>query len=149
MDILEGLLYINEKDVWLTYNVFLSEDKEGDFTNYSELQKPPSTKPQTAVSFRENDGEKLPAELTIVFEPRDVTLQFTMIADDRRDWLLYYTKFLSMLRSGWLTIRVPELERSYKMYYLSCSGYTQLTPIENNDIAGKFKIKFREPIPVI
>lgn len=147
--ILDGLLFINSKDVYKTYGAFLSEDKAGDNTNYSALLKPPGMKPYTAVSFRERDGEDLPATLTPAFEARDIELQFAIFGSSKADFISKYTAFVTMLRSGWLDIRVPELNKTYRMYYSSCSGYTQLTPLEGNVIAGKFKVKFREPKPTL
>ena len=68
MDILEGLLFINDQDVYKTCGAFLTEDKAGDNTNYATLLTPPKMKAYTAVSFREQDGEKLPDKLTPAFE---------------------------------------------------------------------------------
>lgn len=147
--ILEGLLYINEQDVYTTYGAFLSEDRKGDNTNYSELLKPPAMKPYTAVSFREQDGEKLPEVLLPAFEARDVTLQFAIYADSTADWLAKYEAFVTMLRSGWLDIRLPELGKTFRMYYKSCSEYSHLTALDGGTTAGKFKVKFREPKPTI
>ena len=59
-DIMEGLLYINGRDVRTDFGAWLTEDKERETKNYSALQKPPATKSHVAVSFREQDGEKLP-----------------------------------------------------------------------------------------
>ena len=149
MNILEGLLFINDADVYKTHGAFLSEDKEGDHANYDALKKFPKAKPHVAVSFREEDGEKLPDELVVRFEARDVTLQFAIIAAGKADFEKKYRSFLMMLRSGWLEIRLPELNRTYRVYYLDCPGYDQLTPLDGETVATKFKVKFREPNPAI
>lgn len=149
MDVLEGLLYINGSDVYKTYGAFLSEDREGDNSNYSELLKPPSMKPYTAVAFREQDGEKLPATLLSAFEARDVTLQFAISATSGADYVAKYAAFVGMLRAGWLDIRLPELDKTYRMYYQNCTEYSQLTPLDGGITAGKFKVKLREPKPRI
>lgn len=62
-EIMEGLLLINGVDIWTEYGAWLAEEKEGETTNYSALLKPPAAKAQMAVSFREDDGEKLPEDL--------------------------------------------------------------------------------------
>ena len=147
MEILKGLLYINNKDVYSEYGAFLTEDAAGKYGNYSELLTPPKTKPYTAVSFREDDGEKLPDTLPPqAFEARDVTLYFAVTADTPQIFMQKYSSFVNFLKSGWLNIRLPELNKTYKMYYRDCTGYEQLTPIDGRVVA-KFKVKLREPVP--
>ena len=78
--ILEGLLLINNQDVYLQYGAFLTEDKQGDYSNYSALLKPPSMKDYPAVVYRERDGEELPEVLPQPrFEARDVPLYFAIV----------------------------------------------------------------------
>lgn len=149
MDILEGLLYINDNDVYKAYGAFLSEDKAGDNKNYTALMEPPKMKPYTAVSFREHDGEKLPAKLTPAFEPRDFTLQFAIVGNGKADFIKKYQDFITLLKSGWLDIRLPELGKTYRVYYKEGTGYEQLTSLDAGAVAASFKVKFREPIPTI
>lgn len=133
------------------YGAFLTEAKQGEHTNYSELLKPPSMKAYTAVSFREQDGEKLPDILpTPRYEARDVTLYFAIMGDTSQQFVRRYTDFMILLKSGWLNIRVPELNKTYKMYYKECSGYEQLTYLDDEAVyASRFKVKLREPRPSI
>ena len=105
MDILEGLLYINDDDVYKTCGAFLTEDKAGDNTNYAALLTPPKMKAYTAVSFREQDGEKLPDKLTPAFEARDVTLQFAITGNGKAGFIKNYQAFLGLLKSGWLNVQ--------------------------------------------
>jgi len=149
MEVLKGLLYINGKDVFLTYGAYLAEEKDGDFTNYSALMKPYTMKGYTAVSFRENDGEELPEVLTPAFEPRDITLSFAIMATNKKDFMEKYAAFQLLLKSGWLNLSLPELEKTFRVYYQSCSEWTSLTPLDSGMVAAKFKIKFREPKPTI
>lgn len=149
MDVLSGLLFINSNDVYNAYGAFLAEDNAGDHTNYSALLAPPKMKAYTAVSFREHDGEKLPANLTPAFEARDVTLQFAIVSAGKADYIRKYKDFLTLLKSGWLDIRLPELSKTYRMYYKESSGYDQLTQLDEETVAAKFKVKFREPVPTI
>lgn len=142
-----GLLYINETDVYEEYGAFLTEDTAGKHDNYSELLTPPKAKPYVAVNFREDDGEKLPDILPEpAHEPRDITLYFAILADTPLSFSGRFYGFVNFLKSGWLDIRVPELNKNYKMYYKECSGYEQLTPIDGQVVA-RFKVKLREPIP--
>jgi len=148
MEVVKGLLYINNKDVYLEYGAFLTEDAEGKYANYSELLSSPKMKPYVSVDFREDDGEKLPDNLPHpAFEPRNVSLNFAILADTGAIFKNKYFAFISFLKSGWLNIQVPELSKTYKMYFLECSGYEQLTPIDGGQVAAKFKVKLREPVP--
>lgn len=149
--ILKGLLYINDEDVYEKYGAFLTEEREGEFSNYEELLKPPAMKAYTAVAFREEDGEELPDVLPSPrFEARDVTLYFALVAPTRAEWLQKYAFFVAFLKTGWLNINVKELGKTYKMYYKQCSQYTQVTPLENGKVvAGKLKVVLREPKPVV
>ena len=147
MEILRGLLFINGLDVWDEYGAFLTEDAAGQNSNYKELLMPPKTKQYIAVNFREDDGEKLPDVLPDpAFEPRNVTLYFAIMAGNRSSFISQYLAFVNLLKSGWLEINLPELDKTYKMYYQECSGYDQLTPIEGQVVA-RFKVKLREPVP--
>lgn len=147
MNILEGLLYINGMDVYTSYGAFLCEDREGDNANYAALMKPPSMKSYVAVNFRERDGEKLPAELMPRFEPRDITLQFAICAATKAEFIANYDAFVGILRGGWINLRMPELNKTFRLYYQSCTEWSQITPIADGEVAAKFKVKFREPEP--
>ncbi len=151
MDILKELLFINGKDVYAEYGAFLTEEKAGAHTNYDALLRPPAMKDYVAVSFREQDGEKLPAVLPSPrFEAREVTLYFALMADTKAGFLARYEAFMLVLKSGWLSIRVPELNKTYKMYYKECTGYDQLTYLASESVyVSRFKVKFREPVPTI
>lgn len=151
MEVLRGLLMINDVDVFTTYGAFLSEDKPGDGKNYSALLKPAAAKSHVAVSFREHDGEKLPGTLLPALEARDVTLQFSIVAANRVLFLQRYSSFLNFLKTGdrgWLNIRLPELEKTFRMYYKDGSDYKQLTDFEG-EVVAKFSVKFREPVPTV
>jgi len=147
MQVQKGLLFINGVDVYDRYGAFLTEDDWGKHSNYSELLMPPKTKPYISVNFREDTGEKLPDVLPCpAFEARDVTLYFAILADTPAIFIDRYYTFVTLLKSGWLDVRLPELNRTYKMYYQECSAYDQLTPVDGQ-VAARFKVKLREPVP--
>jgi hypothetical protein len=148
---LSGKLYINGVDAYATYGAFLSADRRGEFKNLSALLKPPTMKPYVAVSFREQDGEQLPEVLpTPAIEARDIDLQLVIVASSPTEYLRRYAAFVKVLRSGWLELRVPELPgKTFRVYYKSSTECTQLTPFSGGTVAGKFKVKFREPKPAI
>ena len=149
MTILNNLLLINGVDVFVTYGAFLAEDRDGEMANYSALLKPPAAKPHVCVNFREQNGEKLPSVLVPAFEARDIVLQFAILAANKTIFLQKYAAFVAFLKngaSGWLNIHLPELSKTYRVYYMSCTEYGQLTSFET-DVAAKFSVKFREPEP--
>ncbi|WP_280747587.1 hypothetical protein [Parabacteroides sp. PF5-9] len=111
--------------------------------------KPPAMKPYVSVNFRENDGEKLPEKLKVAFEPRDVTLYFAIMARSKKQFLNYYEGFVRLLGSGWLRVYLPELDKTFTMYYQSCTEYSQLTTFESGQVGARFKVKLREPQPTI
>lgn len=160
--ILSKCLSINGIDAYDAYGAFLVEENQGDFSNYEELLKPPTMKPYQTVTFREENGEKLPEALpSPQFEARDVTLYFAIVvssdtkstAELRAEWLQKYRDFVALLKTGdkgWLHIKVAELGRTYKMYYKQCSQYTQITHLDNGKtVAAKLKVVLREPQPQV
>jgi hypothetical protein len=146
-----GLLYINDVDAYVGYGAFLSTDRSGEYKNFSALLNPPTMKPYTAVAFREEDGERLPEVLpSPAFEPRDVDLQFAIVASSATQFMQRYTAFVTMLKSGWLNFRVAEIPgKTFRMYYKSSTNFGQLTPLGGGTVVGKFNVKFREPKPTI
>lgn len=151
IDIMEGLLYINGKDVWVEFGAWLAEDKEGETKNYSELQKIPATKSHTAVNFRERDGERLPDKLLRKWEPRDISLKFAIAASTATEYRAKRNAFVSFLKDGsdgWLTIEVPDLGSTYRVYYKDCPDYEHLVDI-GGKVAARFTVKFREPEPAL
>lgn len=147
MNILEGLLYINDIDVYKRYGAFLCEDKQGDMSNYEELLKPASAKAIPSVSFPEQNGEETADTIVIKKEPRDVSLFIAIQADNVTQWFSRYNAFLAFLRSGWLNIRLTELDVVFRMYYKSCKQYSQLTSFEGS-VCAQIKITLREPKPL-
>ena len=120
--ILGGLVLVNGTDIWSTYGVFLVEDKRGGMDNLTAILTPSKTKTDTAVNIREEDGEKYSSVLTPRNEARDVTLQ----------------------------ISFPQLALTLRVKYTDCSKFQPLTYLWKEGVhAGKFKVKFREPVPVI
>lgn len=147
---MDGLLYINEQDAWRTYKVFLAEDKQGEYKNYAELLRPAKAKEQTVVNFPEEHGVRLPQRLSITLEPRELSLTFALVADSKANFLAAYTTFLSKIRegnNGWISLRVPELNKTFRLYYLSSEGYKQMTALSEGKVVALITLKFSEPQP--
>ena len=136
--ILGGLVLVNGTDIWSTYGVFLVEDKRGGMDNLTAILTPSKTKTDTAVNIREEDGEKYSSVLTPRNEARDVTLHFALFGKTKKG------------RDGWLEISFPQLALTLRVKYTDCSKFQPLTYLWKEGVhAGKFKVKFREPVPVI
>lgn len=148
MDVLEGLLFINGIDVYNEYGVYLTEENAGDHKNYDALLALPVSKGYTSVDFREEDGEKLPDDLPPQkWEARDVSLTFALVAASKTDFLSKYKAFIAFMKSGYLTFSFPELSAEFKFYYKNGGDWDQLTNIDDNCVASRFPIVFREPHP--
>lgn len=105
------------------------------------------------MDIREEDGEKYSDTLTVANAARDVTLTFALYAATRQEWLKRYLSFISFLKTGekgWLSLYLPQLDLTLRVFYLECSGFTPLTYLWREGVqAGRFKVKFREPKPFI
>lgn len=151
--ILSGLVLINSIDIWTEYGAFLVEDKRGGMDNLTAILTPSKAKEDTAVSLREEDGERYSATLIPKNEPRDVTLHFALYAKTQAVWLKNYFAFINFLKQGtdgWLDINFPDLELTLHVKYTESTKFTPLTYLWKEGVhAGKFKVKFREPVPII
>lgn len=146
---LTGLLTINGLDAYSTYNAFLAELNEADHSNMDELRRVSKSKSYSPVSFREENGEKLPAVLNAKLEPADRSLQFCLFGATETELNSKYTSFMTAITSGWLTMIVKDL-RTYKLYYQEQSSITWYDHFAPDDpFVCVVKIKFREPEPTI
>lgn len=152
-EILSGLVLINGTDIWLEHGVFLAEEKRGGMDNLTSIMTASKLKKDTAVNIREQDGEKYSQTLVPRNEPRDVTLCFALYNKTQAGWMKKYVDFITFLKqgnAGWLDIRFPQLDMTLRVKYTECSKFTPLTYLWKEGVhAGRFKIKFREPVPII
>lgn len=148
MEELEGLLIINDTDVWLRFGVFLTEEKKGGRENLTAIMTPAKAKGQVGVNIREHDGTKYPKELDCRSEERDVTLHFALYAGTKTEWLRRYREFIAFLKSGWLEFRFTELDLHMRMFYVDSSNFKPLTYLWKDGVqASRFKVRFKEPEP--
>lgn len=151
--ILSGLVLVNGTDIWTEYGAFLCEDRRGSMDNLTAILTPSKAKTETAVDFREEHGERYSDTLTPRNEARDVTLHFALYAKTRSAWLKQYAAFVTFLKqgqNGWLEVEFPQLELILRLRYTETTKFTPLTYLWGEGVhAGKFKVKFREPVPVV
>ncbi|WP_315352437.1 hypothetical protein [Phocaeicola abscessus] len=145
---MEGELKINGKDMYAEYGMFLTEKSQGDYFNLSELLKPAKMKPYTSVSFREENGEKLPEKLPEPKrEARDFQLYVAIVGDTPERFSAKYAAVMQLLSSGWLNMEISLTGRTYKVYFQECTAYEPLTGTEDGEVVCRMKLKFREPNP--
>lgn len=144
---------MNGIDIWKEYGAFLVEDKRNGMDNLTAILIPSKTKVDTAVNIREEDGEKYSAVLTPKNEARDVTLHFALYNKTQAGWLKKYFEFIKFLKQGkegWIDISFPQLDLMLHVKYADSPKFKPLTYLWKEGVhASKFKVKFREPVPVI
>lgn len=151
--ILEGLVLINGTDIWSEYGVFLMEEKKGNRENLNAIMTASKVKEHVGVDIREVNGKRYSNVLNVVNEERDVTLHFAQYAETKAGWLANYMAFIQFLKTGnngWLNITFTELNLTLRVFYVDCSGYKALTYLYKEGVqASSYKVRFREPNPII
>ncbi len=151
--ILGGLVVINGTDIWEEYGAFLTEEKSGGMDNLTAILTPSKAKEDTEVNIREEQGEKYSAVLVPRNEPRDVTLSFALTNATQVGWMNSYFAFINFLKQGkdgWLDIKLTQLGLTMHVKYKESTKFTPLTYLWKEGVhAGRFKVKFREPVPII
>lgn len=151
--ILSGQVLVNGTDIWQEYGVFLTEEKKGGRDNQNAILAPSKTKGHVGVDIREANGKKYSRTLTVANQEREVTLHFAQYAQTRTEWLEKYRAFIQMLKTGengWLTVEFPTLGLTLRMYYVSSTGFRSLTYLWAEGVqAGRYKVTFKEPEPII
>lgn len=149
-------MLVNDTDIWTEYGAFLTEETRGGMENLKAIFTPSEAKTDTAVDIREEDGEKYSDVLTPRNKARDVTLHFALVASTRAAWLTRYKDFVNFLKQGdrgWLDIAFPQLDGlDLRVKYTGCTAFEPLTCLWVDGLktyASRFKVKFREPEPVI
>lgn len=146
-------MLVNGTDIWDEYGVFLTEEKKGGRDNLNALLSASKTKGHVGVDLREENGKKYSQSLTVRNEERDLTLSFAQYAGSRSEWLSRYRAFIGFLKqgeNGWLTLSFPTLGLELRVFYLSSSGFRGLTHLWSEGVqAGRYKVTFREPTPVL
>lgn len=154
-NILSGLVLVNNTDIWIKYGAYLTEKKKGGRDNMKAILRASKVKEHIAVNIREENGRKYPSALTVVNDEREVSLYFALVADSTADWWRKYREFIQFLKqgsNGWLDVKFPTLGITLRMFYLDCSDVEPLSDLWNEGEAKKasrFKVKFKEPNPML
>lgn len=153
--IVGGLVTVNGTDIWEAYGAFLVEERRGDMENLTAILTPSEAKEDTAVDIREEHGEKYSATLTPRSKARDVTLHFALVNATQAGWMKQYVAFVNFLKQGdggWLDMKFTQLDLTLHVKYTGCTAFKPLTCLWVDGLktyASRFKVKFREPVPII
>lgn len=141
---LSGFYYIDGKDLWTAYNVFV-ESGSDDFLQY------PGKKESITHDWMDSNG--VDVDLSRYFlEPRDITLRCAIIVDTPDQFWQKYTGFIADLtQPGTRRIEVAEFgSRSFNVHYKQCSDFTRFTRLKDEEtikVACKFTMVLVEPVP--
>lgn len=151
--ILSGQVLINGTDIWQEYGVFLTEEKKGGRENQNSILAPSKVKAHVGVDFRERNGKQYAAYLDVKNEEREVTLHFAQFAQSQAQWLQKYQAFIHFLKTGengWLNVCFPSLGLTLRMFYVSSTQFKGLTYLWEEGVqAGRYKVTFKEPEPIL
>ena len=134
---LKGQLYINGKDAYLTWGIFLAE------TALSALMTPAPNKEFISNKYRSKDGKSV-IKHNPRLDEREITLAFNMAAKDSDTFLTNYAKFCDeVLAKGELVIHARfQPNVWYRCIYISCTQFSQFA-----QEMAKFSLKLNEPDP--
>lgn len=134
---LKGQLYINGKDAYLTWGIFLDE------TALSALMTPAPNKEYVTNKYRTKNGKEV-FKYNPRLDERDITLPINMTAKDTDTFMTNYARFCEeVLAKGELVIRTRfQPNVWYRCIYLSCTQFSQCI----REMA-KFSLKLNEPDP--
>lgn len=148
-----NMTIINGVDIWSTFGAFLTEEKRGGRENLAAIMTASKTKAHVSVNIREANGARYPKNLRQKNEERDVTLHFALFARSKAEWMTKYRDFIKFLKSGnngWLDIYFPGLGLKLHVFYVDSPLFKPLTYLWIEGVhASRFKVRFREPDPIL
>ena len=108
---LKGQLYINGKDAYLTWGIFLDE------TALSALMTPAPNKEFISNKYRSKDGKSV-IKHNPRLDEREITLAFNMTAKDSDTFMTNYARFCEeVLAKGELVIRTRLKDREFMLLW--------------------------------
>jgi len=129
-----GDLFINTKDAWTTWGVFLEHGSEDKL-----LQAAPM-KDYISNKSRQDDGKQVLATSSQIDE-RNVTVVFCF-AKAPTSFITRYKSFVTEMYLGNITMQVVRLGIIFNLKYLSSASLSSLTTL------GKVAVTFCEPNPM-
>ena len=135
---MRGDLYINGRDAWETWGVNMGDGFLDVIDGFAPM------KDYIENESRLEDGKRV-VKVVPKIASRDLTLHFTIIGDNQRDYRNKRVAFEEELKNGFVDVRVPVLgEQVYHLIYLGKSVAYAM------NVARTFctvSAKFEEPNP--
>ena len=129
-----GDLFINTKDAWTTWGVFLEDGSEDKLLLASPL------KDYIGNKSRQDHGKQILATTPRVDE-RNVTVVFCF-ANAPTNFITRYKAFTTELYLGTITLQVVRLGITFNLKYLNSNALSSMTTL------GKVAVTFSEPNPM-
>lgn len=123
-------------DLCTTYGVMLCRGA------YEALLTPFGMKDYVTNQSRLEHGTRYAATQYNKKAERDVGFPVVLTGSDMDDYLAKYEAFLSLLASGMVYLKIPRLNRIYKLVYTKCGNFKF-----DSDRKATFTIEFKEPNP--
>ena len=125
------------EDVFTTYGICLLKG------SYEKLLEYPTPKSLITWSDRRNNGvEYLADGDTIRVDKKSVVINVVLLAKDERDYYTKYEAFFKRLTSGIICMKIPTLDKVFKLVYSKQSNLVKL-----NKKSSTFALNLIEPNP--
>lgn len=89
----------------------------------------------------------------VLLEHAGATAALCPLPATKAQWMKQYVAFLNFLREGkdgWLDISLPQIDTTLHVKYSDSTKFTPLTYLWQEGVqAARFKVKFREPQPIV
>lgn len=130
-----GQYFMDGKDLFLVYGIIIEAGSD-------DLLKFPDRKDSISHDWMDENGIDIDLS-RVFFEPREISLQCAILANNGTDFWNKYGAFLAMLAQPDLRrLEVTELSSSYYVFYKQCTSFTRFTRIKIGSNAGKVASKF-------
>jgi len=129
-----GDLFINTKDAWTTWGVFLEDGSEDKLLQASPL------KDYIGNKSRQDHGKQV-LDTTPRVDERNVTVVFCF-ANAPTNFITRYKLFTTELYLGNITLQVVRLGITFNLKYLNSTALSSMTTL------GKVAVTFSEPNPM-
>lgn len=134
--------YINGKDLFLIFGIYILRGSTDDFLRY------PDKKDSIEHDWQDSNG--LDVDLSRVFlKSKQIDLKCLLVTDFSDDFWRKYDRFLAELTTpGLKRFTVSEFERDFFIYYKACSTPKRYTRIKETDkIIYEFTLSVIEQEP--
>lgn len=127
-------LYINDKNAYTEWGIFLEDGSEGKLLLPSPMK-----------AYAENNLRSHPGKQVFVDNPqpddRDVNLTFCITAKNKAEYLLRHEAFINELQSGVIKLKHTGLNKTFRLIMTNSISF------DYYDRLGRLAVRFSEPNP--